>query len=194
MVIGLTGQTGAGKTTVSAQFAQAGFDVINADEVARSVMEIGSRCLHAVAEEFGLQILSEGGELDRRALGDIVFSDQNKLKRLSDIINPYILELIEARIKQSSASHILLDAPTLFESGADRLCDRVVCLLADQELRCQRIVARDGLTREQAEKRIGAQHSDDYYIQRSNYVLYNNGTVDELRQRTADILHRITCG
>lgn len=194
MVIGLTGQTGAGKTTVSAQFAQAGFEVINADEVARSVMEIGSRCLHTVAQEFGLQILSEGGGLDRRALGDIVFSDQNKLKRLSDITNPYILELIEATIKQSNASHILLDAPTLFESGADRLCDRVVCLLADKELRLQRIVARDGLTREQAEKRISAQHGDDYYIQRSSYVLYNNGTVDELRRRTADILHRITCG
>lgn len=194
MVIGLTGQTGAGKTTVSEEFARAGFAVVNADEVAHSVMEIGSRCLKAVAQEFGLHILSEDSSLDRRALGDIVFSDRDKLKRLSDITNPYILETIGKKIQQSGAPFLLLDAPTLFESGADRLCDRVLCLLADREVRRERIMRRDGLTPERADKRIDSQHDDEYYISRSNYVLYNNDTVENLRLRTADIIHRITCG
>lgn len=188
-IIGLTGQTGSGKTTVSKVFEQKGMAVINADMVAREVVQKGKPCLLKIKEAFGEDILLSGGELDRKKLGNIVFNHKSKLELLNSIIYPYIIREIEDRIKafeQSKKNYILLDAPTLFESGADSLCSLIVSVTADTKTRIDRIVKRDGITFDQAVSRINSQHSRDFFIEHSDYVLENNGTIDDF-YRQAEI-------
>ena len=180
--VGLTGMSGAGKTTACEVFARSGFDIVDCDEVARAVVEPGKPALEAISAFFGSDILRGDGKLDRGKLGGIVFSDAGKLKALNDIIYPFITFEIISRIISFPAGKkrpVLLDAPTLFESGADALCDTIVCVTADREFCAQRIMARDGLTREQAEKRLGSQHDADFYRERSRFCAENKGTREE---------------
>lgn len=175
-VIGLTGPTGAGKTTVSKVLAQNGYFIIDADQVARKVVLPGSECLLKIAEVFGGEVLNLDQSLNRQALGGIVFSNKDKLKQLEGIIFPYIIRDIQQMIKQSEeqGNHIvILDAPTLFESGCDKLCDKVIVVIAPLNARLMRIVSRDSITFEQAMQRISAQQNDAFYTQRADFVVDN---------------------
>lgn len=192
-VIGLTGQSGAGKTTVSQIFSENGFAVINADKVARKVMEKGSSCLEKTCAVFG-DVKDSDGNLDRKLLASIVFTDMDKKKEYEGIIFPYITEEIEREISDAEKNgdeYILLDAPTLFESGTDSLCSVIVSVICDREVRLARIISRDGITRQQAENRLNSQHSDDFYILRSDYVIANDGTGDELSEKTRSVIKMI---
>lgn len=192
-VIGLTGQSGAGKTTVSQIFSKNGFAVINADKVARKVMEKGSSCLEKTCAVFG-DVKDSDGNLDRKLLASIVFTDMDKKKEYEGIIFPYITEEIEREISDAEKNgdeYILLDAPTLFESGTDSLCSVIVSVICDREVRLARIISRDGITRQQAENRLNSQHSDDFYILRSDYVIANDGTGDELSEKTRSVIKMI---
>lgn len=192
-VIGLTGQSGAGKTTVSQIFSENGFAVINADKVARKVMEKGSSCLEKTCAVFG-DVKDSDGNLDRKLLASIVFTDMDKKKEYEGIIFPYITEEIEREISDAEKNgdeYILLDAPTLFESGTDSLCSVIVSVICDRKVRLARIISRDGITRQQAENRLNSQHSDDFYILRSDYVIANDGTGDELSEKTRSVIKMI---
>lgn len=193
MVVGLTGQTGAGKTTVSEIFARNGFDVINADLVAREIVEPGTPCLNEIADQFS-NVIQSDGSLNRKALGQIVFTDKKQLEHLNRITHPYLMESITAKIKNSASQWILLDAPTLFESGADSLCNCTVAVLADQQTRKQRIMLRDDLTEQQAMDRISSQHGDDFYKNRSNYTIDANGSLSELKLRSLELINQIKYG
>ncbi|WRS27852.1 dephospho-CoA kinase [Oscillospiraceae bacterium MB08-C2-2] len=194
MIIGLTGQTGAGKTFVSDLLAARGLIVINADEVARHVVDQGAQCLTDLVLEFTIEILNEDGSLNRRRMGDLVFSDKAKRMRFNEIIFPYIHEEIKERIafyQKQGAKLIVLDAPTLFESGADRYCDRIVSVIAPKELRMERIIARDDLSRQQAEQRMKAQHDDEFYTSKSHVVICNDGDMGALRVQVMELLDRL---
>ena len=130
MIVGLTGGTGTGKTSISKIFEKSGYKVINYDLVTRQIYSKGSRCLNEVVETFGKEILTSDGELDRRKLGEIVFSDKNSLDRLNKIVYKYILSLTAGEIEKSKNKKLLLDAPTLFESGLDKSCDVIVGVVA----------------------------------------------------------------
>ncbi len=194
MVIGLTGQTGAGKSTVSAYLRENGIAVIDADKTARDVVETGSACIADIALEFGCEYINMDGTLNRKKMAKTVFTEKEKLKKLNTLMFPYIIERIQDEIKQlrqKGKPIIVLDAPTLFESGADKDCDYVVSVTADPALRMQRIVRRDNLTQEEAMQRISAQHDEEYYKSRSWKVLENNGSVDELKNQTSALLSRL---
>lgn len=194
MVIGLTGQTGAGKSTVSAYLRENGIAVIDADKTARDVVETGSACIADIALEFGCEYINMDGTLNRKKMAKTVFTEKEKLKKLNTLMFPYIIERIQDEIKQlrqKGEPIIVLDAPTLFESGADKDCDYVVSVTADPALRMQRIVHRDNLTQEEAMQRISAQHDEEYYKSRSWKVLENNGSVDELKNQTSALLSRL---
>lgn len=194
MVIGLTGQTGAGKSTVSAYLRENGIAVIDADKTARDVVETGSACIADIALEFGCEYINMDGTLNRKKMAKTVFTEKEKLKKLNALMFPYIIERIQDEIKQlrqKGEPIIVLDAPTLFESGADKDCDYVVSVTADPALRMQRIVRRDNLTQEEAMQRISAQHDEEYYKSRSWKVLENNGSVDELKNQTSVLLSRL---
>lgn len=195
VIIGLTGMSGAGKTTACEAFRECGFAVINCDLTARTVTERGRPALREIALRFGDCLLPDG-ELDRRKLGSVVFSSETERLALNKIIYPYIAyEIILEIISyiERGERYILLDAPTLFESGIDGICDKVVSITADMETCVSRITARDGLTPEQARQRLSSQFSEEIYQSRSDHCLKNNGTAEELRKRVSEIAGLIYC-
>lgn len=194
MIVGLTGQTGAGKSTVSDYLRENGMAVIDADKVAREVVETGSACIADIALEFGCEYINADGTLNRKKMAKTVFTDKAKLKKLNALMFPYIIrhlcEEIERNRKEGEGI-IVLDAPTLFESGADRECDYVVSVIADEQSRKERIIRRDGLTQQEAQERISAQHDEEYYKSRSDEILENNEGVDSLKNRTSALISRL---
>lgn len=195
--VGLTGMSGAGKTTACRVFAGNGFSVIDCDIISRKAVEKGRPALREIAELFSEDVLTPDGELDRKKTGSIVFGDRRRLDALNRLIYPYIIYLIIEEMNRF-AGHgrtlFLLDAPTLFESGADMLCDRIVSVTADTDFCKERIMERDGLTEEQALKRLSSQHDASFYKERSDHCIINNGTAEDLAERTAEIARRLIQG
>ncbi len=194
LVVGLTGQTGAGKSTVSKVFSDNGFAIINADLISRKVVEKGTKCLEEIVDIFKDDILNSDGTLNRKALGNIVFTDKTKLEMLNTIIYPYITSEILKEIKHFSDSGqklVLLDAPTLFESHSDDFCEIIISVLADEEIREERIINRDGLTRKQANDRMNSQLDAEYFASHSDYVIENNDTLESLSSISKEVSDKI---
>lgn len=189
-IIGLTGMSGAGKTTACEAFSDCGVDIINCDTVARTVVEKGKPALKEIADYFGRDVIMPDGTLDRRMVGSIIFSDTNARIAYNDIIYPFIsYEMIMNAVEyiKMGSEYILLDAPTLFESGTDSFCDVIVSVVAEKEDSLKRIMQRDNLSREEAENRLSSQHDADFYRNKSHFCIINNGTKEELKQRIKDI-------
>lgn len=196
MVVGLTGQTGAGKSTVSRMFVENGFRLIDADAIARLVVACGSHCLADLRECFSDVILKANGELDRQALAAIVFSDHHKLEMLNTIMYPYIVGEILRMIhhfSQQNHKMILLDAPTLFESRADDFCDLIVSVVADEEVRKKRIMQRDSIPEGAALQRMEMQLPESFFRSHSDTVLENNGSLQELYDSAQELVTKMIC-
>lgn len=195
MVVGLTGPTGAGKTLVCHMLREwQGVAVIDCDQLSRRVATKGNRCLVDLAVEFSPLIIDGNGDLNRKKLASIVFGDRSKLAALNRIIFPYIVEEAEMDIikaRQQGAKVIVLDAPTLFESGADRLCDRIVVVTADPTVRLERIMKRDRMTPEAAAMRMASQQSDEFFAQHADYLISNSGDRVELRLAVLELLNAL---
>lgn len=191
MVIGLTGGTGTGKTSVSKVFEDAGYEVINYDLVTRTIYSKGSDCLSEVVNAFGTDILTGSGELDRRKLGEVVFSNRKSLDILNKIVYKYIVSLTAHKIDGAKGKKLLLDAPTLFESGLNAKCDLIVGVIAQKDIRVQRVCLRDSLSPQRVEERISSQKSDDFYRDNCDFVIENNGSIEELNLQTQKILEAI---
>ena len=193
-VIGLTGQSGAGKTTVCRVFAENGFSVIDADRIAKQVMEKGTQCLEEVSECFGRDILCEDGSLNRQKLADIVFTDKTKLKQLNAISYPYItseiLKLIN-KYTDEKKKLVLLDAPTLFESRADDFCDLIISVTATEKVRAERVAKRDGITPEQIKERFSSQHTEKFFINHSDFIIKNNKSAEMLEEKAKEVAEKI---
>lgn len=189
-VVGLTGQTGAGKSTVSKVFAENGFFVIDADHVARMVVEKGSNCIGELTLSFGTGIINCDGTLDRKALANIVFNNKSRLDKLNSIIYPYILSEISSLI-ENTEGFILLDAPTLFESGAYKMCDIIISVTADPQIRKKRIIKRDKLTCEQAVSRMKSQLDESFFIEHSDYIINNNNDIESAYRISKEIADKI---
>ncbi|MBR6789826.1 MAG: dephospho-CoA kinase [Oscillospiraceae bacterium] len=147
-LVGLTGQTGAGKTTVSRAFADEGFVIIDCDKVTRE-LQAKPEVIETLAAAFGRIIVAEDGSLDRRALAAVAFASEEQTQKLGNVMYPIITAEIERRIDEAvrnGQNRILLDAPTLFESGIDKRCQKKIAVLASEELRLLRIIRRDGIT------------------------------------------------
>lgn len=196
LVVGLTGQTGAGKTLVSKLFKNKGFTVINADEISRIIIN-SETILNKLVSVFGNEILNDDASLNRKILAAKTFPNPEELQKLNEIMYPPILAEIEERIKnlqESGIKKILLDAPTLFESKAQRLCNVKISVLANKELRRERIMKRDSLTLLEAENRMSAQQNDRFYILRSDYIIHNNTSEEELKKQAELIIKHLSGG
>lgn len=194
IVVGLTGLTGAGKSTVSKVFASNGFSVIDADKVARIVVEKGSRCLKEITDYFGFSVLNPDGTLNRKALAGIVFTDKAELEALNTIIYPYINREIFRQIRdysENGSKFVLLDAPQLFESRSDDFCDIIISVVADSEIRKARIIARDSLTEKQAQERMDSQLPAEYFMTNSDYIIENNGSVEDVSDISKEVADKI---
>ncbi len=193
-VIGLTGQSGAGKTTVCKVFEECGFAIINADKIAREVMENGSPCLKEAAECFGEGILNADGTLNRQKLADIVFVDKEKLGQLNAISYPYITSEILKMINkftEEGEKYVLLDAPTLFESRADDFCDLIISVTASEKNRTERIAKRDGISPEQIKSRFSSQHTEKFFINHSDFIIKNNKSPELLKEKAREVAAKI---
>ncbi len=190
-IIGLTGQSGAGKSTVSRIFSDEGFPTINADEISHCVSD-NKAFLDEVSKLFPDCVTGCG--LDRQKLAGIVFNDSVKLKAYTDIIFPYISREIFRCIetfRSSGESLVLLDAPTLFESGLDDICSSVVSVIAPMELKIQRVLERDGIPVEMVKSRLGSQKSDEMFMNKSQFTIVNNSDIDSLREKTLCVIEEL---
>ena len=192
-IIGLSGQSGSGKTTVLETFSQLGFEVCDCDKVSREVMEKGTPCTAELISVFGRDIASEEGEIYRKKLAEKVFFDRSKLEKLTEITHrsrkEYIFEKIDES-RQRGERVFVIDAPLLFESGLDKICDITLAVIADRETRISRITERDRISRELAEKRIDAQLSEDELKRLSEEVIENNKTKEDLKKAVLNFAER----
>lgn len=186
-IIGLTGGSGTGKGTVAGLLCELGAASVDADAVYRRLCESDTAMLDALTAAFG-DILLPNGALDRPALARIVFADPDQLALLNDITTPYIRSA-SIQALESFFDHpiVLYDAPTLFETGAEVLCARVIGVIAGRETRVERIMARDGLSETAARARIDAQPDDAYYRARCDYLIDNSGDLENLRRQTKQL-------
>ncbi|MBQ8758875.1 MAG: dephospho-CoA kinase [Clostridia bacterium] len=187
LVLGLTGQSGAGKGEVSHSFSSFdGVVCLDTDKTAREVVEKGKPCLTELCECFGDEILDSDGNLNRKKLAEIAFSDKEKHEKLNKITHFHILEEIKkwlAESKRDGAILAIIDAPLLFESGADKLCDITVGIVAPYPTRLKRIIKRDGLDKKSAKMRLDAQPKDDFFEEKCDYIIANNGTLRALKEK-----------
>lgn len=191
MIIGLTGQSGAGKTDAAKIFKNKGFFVIDADKTAKEVYDTELECIKKLQDEFGEDIALYG-EIDRKKLASIVFSSKEALNKLNTIVLPYIVKQIHIQIKNAKTPYILLDAPLLFESGLGNICRYTIGILAPYSQREKRILKRDSINIDEAQKRLLSQPSDAYYTERCDFIILNDGAKDKLKNQICEFLYSIS--
>ena len=182
MIIGLTGGIASGKSTVSKYLAEKGFKVYDADKIAKDISEKKS-----VQEEiiltFGDKILDENKNVDRKKLKEIVFEDKEKLKQLNAIIHPKVIDFYKKLKEKNTDEIIIFDVPLLFESGIEKFCDKILVVISDYEIQLNRIVERDKIDRDLAEKIIKSQLSNEERIKKTDVVIENNSSLEDLFEK-----------
>lgn len=187
MRVGLTGGVGSGKSTVAAMFAELGAVIIDADAIAREVVEPGTPGFAAVVERFGDDVVREDGSLDRPALAAVVFADAAQRQALNAIVHPLVggrmADLMQAA---PAGSIVVLDVPLLVENNSAGGFDAVVVVEADRDVRLARLAVR-GMSEADARERMKAQASDEQRRAVADEVIVNNGSLDELRKRVHEV-------
>jgi len=189
-VLGLTGGIGSGKTMVGAMFTELGAELIDADQMAREVVEPGQPALDEIVTSFGRDILLPDGRLDRRTLAGIVFADASARARLNAITHPRIRERMDAAIaaRRDRAGVLIVDIPLLFENLRTGVVEKVIVVWVDPQTQMRRLIERGGLTEEEAHQRIAAQMPLDEKRRLADHVIDNRGTPAETRRQVEAIL------
>lgn len=197
-VIGLTGGTGSGKSVVSRWLAAEGFAIIDADRIGHEIIEKGKPAYTELVDYFGTRILDERDEIVRRALGEIVFHDTEKLAFLNQCTHKYIIAEMKRQInaarKGGKVKATVLDAPLLLEAGLDSLCDEVWVVFADSETRLRRIMERDGVSMETAQARIASQKSWEEYRNASDRVIDNSRDIAFVEEQLCHLVKKLEQG
>lgn len=182
MVIGITGSSGAGKSTIC-EILEIRYNVkvINADKIAKKLSKKGTNYINDIVAKFGTDILDEEGELKRRKLAEIIYNDEAKRQELNDCTFKYIKEEIKKEIKNDKKVYVI-DAPLLFECELNEICDKIIGVISRKELQLDRIVARDNIDYESAEKRLRAQEDNEFYIRNCDRIIENNNDLAYIEQ------------
>jgi dephospho-CoA kinase len=189
LLIGLTGGIASGKSTVAQRFADLGVPVVDADVAARDVVAPGKPGLEPVINRFGSRVVAENGELDRRALRDLVFSDPDARRDLEAILHPLIRAEMDRGAAAAVGPYIVMAIPLLIEGGSRDRVDRILVVDVDEAVQLQRVMARDHSSLEQARAILASQVPRTARLAAADDVLSNGGTVTELRQGV-DRLHQ----
>ena len=191
-LIGLTGRSGAGKSTAGNCARDMGIPVLDCDVLYRQMTSTPTDCLLAIGATFGEEAI-RGGTLNRPFLRSVVFSDREAMDKLNGITAQYMEKELFRLLREEplrDASMVLLDAPTLFESGLNLLCDRILCVTASEEVSVERICRRDGIDKSAARARLAQQHDDNFFAARCDVVLRNDKTPEAFR---ADVREALEC-
>lgn len=194
LIVGLTGQTGAGKSTVGEILSKKGFYYIDCDKIARLVTEKGSPVLIELANAFGADLINESGELDRKALALRAFASKEATDLLNSITHPAITLLVEKKIRGAFYDGFdvaVIDAAALFESDIKDKCDIIVSVIASEKTRLDRIIKRDGIDERSAKLRIKAQLSEEYYKSNSDIIIENDNDLSSLRDQIDELMNLI---
>lgn len=183
MIIGITGTIASGKSTVSDYFIKQGYVVIDADKITKELQE-QKEVLKEFLEIFGESVLLENRSLNRQKLREIVFQDKTALQKINRIMHPKVREKFEdVRSRTLKEEIIFFDIPLLFEAHFEDLCEKIILVCAEREVQIRRVIQRDNSSRELAEKIINSQAKEEEKRKKSDYIIENNGTVEELYQK-----------
>jgi dephospho-CoA kinase len=183
-VIGLTGGIASGKSLVARTLKGSGMTVINADDISHEILAHDTSIKQEVVRTFGTEILSKEGEIDRGKLGSIVFFQKPELrKELEAILHPRIREEMWKRAREGRNNDVVLEIPLLFETGAHERVDLVLLVYASRELRIQRLMARDGMSRQEAIQRVNTQLPPEEKVAAAHYIINNTGSVEETEEQ-----------
>lgn len=188
MIIGLTGPTGSGKSEISKYLKEKNFFIIDSDSIVRNLYLNCSECIDAV--DRGFEGVVENGVVDKKKLAKIVWNNKDSLSKLCAVVNPYILKQIEIEINRKNCGYIILDAPTLFESGAYQFCNHSLAILSEKQIRLKRILNRDNISYYNAMLRIDSQPKDDFYIEHADEIVFNNGKLCDCISSIESVLQK----
>lgn len=191
MIIGLTGSIASGKSTVSTMLKRKGFPIVDADEIARQVVELGSPVLQEISRVFGESVLQADGSLNRVKLGEIIFNDEEMRQKLNSIIHPAIRqEMLKQKDEwlAGGANTVIMDIPLLFESKLQSFVDTIIVVSVTPEIQKERLIARNVLSEEEADRRIQSQLPVKEKEKAADAVLFNNGTVEETQKQLDSLL------
>ncbi len=193
--VGLTGSIGVGKTFVTGLLAELGCHVIDADDLAREVVALGSPALRKVVSEFGPGVLQSDGTLDRAKLGAIVFADSAKRQLLNSILHPYIIAEQDQRLREWEAEDpdgiAVVDAALMIESGGYKRFDKLIVVHCDPEVQLERLMSRNGLTREEAVQRVEAQMDQEEKKKFADYLIDTSDGFDATREQTQAVYEQL---
>ncbi len=192
LVIGLTGGIASGKSTVSQMIKEKGIRVVDADIIAKEAVSKGSAALHQIVQTFGEEVLLPNGELNRQQLGAIIFSDEEKRKKLNAIVHPEVRkEMLEQRDEgvSNNETFVVLDIPLLFESKLEGLVDRIIVVYTTPDLQLSRLMNRNDLSEEEALKRIHSQQPLEEKCQKADRVIENTKDLAFMRKQLENILN-----
>lgn len=192
--LGLTGGIASGKSTADDFFKKKNIPIIDSDLIAHKIMEVGQAGYQAVVDYFGSKILTDNQTINRRKLGEIVFNDQAKLKKLNSLTHPLVHQEIKRQMEQYRLNQeklVVIDVPLLFESGFESLCDGVLVISISPELQLKRLMKRNNFTEKEALSRINNQMPLSEKEKRATYVVANTGTINNLEKKLSDLLQKI---
>ena len=196
-IYGLCGGSGSGKSTVAAIFASAGIRVLDADKIYSELLYPSSPLINEIAQAFGNSVISEDGNLNRKALAKLVFSEDGRtalLPTLNRITHKAVICETLSRIEslsENGCKAVVFDAPLLYESGFDKRCDKIIGVIADREIRLSRIMKRDNISHDAAVARIDSQMSDSFIKTNADFIIVNNGTAEELAKNVLAVAEKI---
>lgn len=189
-VVGLTGGIACGKTNVAKVLREKGFTVLDADAISRSVTAKGGEALESIRKAFGDGVFA-GDELDRPKLGEIVFTDEGKRRKLEEIIHPLVIGKMQRLTQEAQTDIVFWDVPLLYETGMDRDCGEVWCVYVPKNEQIRRVMKRDNLSRKQALDRINSQMPTDEKKARARHLINTSGNYRATRRRVYGLLREL---
>ena len=187
-IIGITGSSGSGKSTVCEILNEKyNVKIIDADKIAKELLTSGTEYYNDVISKFGREITDDVGEIDRKKLADLIYNDDKKREMLNNSTFYYVVKEIKLRAKEINNVDIIIDAPLLFESKLNDICNLTIGVIAKESVQIERIIKRDSISKEQACKRLKAQQTNDFYISKCTEIIENNSEYIETEKQIEKI-------